>query len=158
MLGVSGLQTVGMRNNKNAYLRSQLTSQVYNIMDRMRANMDAVIAGNYLFSGEGEYETGIPTAGNNCLRSQVGSNSEVTACTPTELAADDLADWISGLAARFPNGWLVNMTCVDAVVGDPDPCSAGSIHTIQIGIKERGDPSQTSGETQTLMVNMSLRP
>jgi type IV pilus assembly protein PilV len=155
MLGVSGLQMVGMRNNNNAYLRSQVTSQIYNIMDRMRANMDAVIDGNYRFNRDSA--EGVPSITHKCLGSQVPS-SGITECTPDELAAEDLADWTSGLATRFPSGWAVNLTCADADAGDGDPCTTGSIHTVQVTITERGDPNQAGGQTQNLVVNMSLRP
>jgi type IV pilus assembly protein PilV len=38
LLGYAGLQSVTLKNNHNAYLRSQATSLAYNVLDRMRAN------------------------------------------------------------------------------------------------------------------------
>lgn len=38
LLGYAGLQAVTVKNNHNAYLRSQATTMAYNVLDRMRAN------------------------------------------------------------------------------------------------------------------------
>lgn len=38
LLGYAGLQAVTVKNNHNAYLRSQATTLAYNVLDRMRAN------------------------------------------------------------------------------------------------------------------------
>lgn len=38
LLGYAGLQSVTLKNNHNAYLRTQATSLAYNALDRMRAN------------------------------------------------------------------------------------------------------------------------
>ena len=47
LLGLSGLQTSSLRNNHNAFLRSQATIVASDILDRMRANRGSAIAGNY---------------------------------------------------------------------------------------------------------------
>lgn len=38
LLGYAGLQSATIKNNHNAYLRTQATSLAYNVLDRMRAN------------------------------------------------------------------------------------------------------------------------
>lgn len=47
LLGLSGLQTTGLRNNHSAFLRSQATLVTTDIIDRMRANRDAAFNGDY---------------------------------------------------------------------------------------------------------------
>ena len=47
LLGLSGLQTTGLRNNHSAFLRSQATLVTTDILDRMRANRDAARDGDY---------------------------------------------------------------------------------------------------------------
>lgn len=47
LLGLSGLQTTGLRNNHSAFLRSQATLVTGDIIDRMRANRDAAFNGDY---------------------------------------------------------------------------------------------------------------
>lgn len=47
LLGLAGLQAEALRYNNGAYQRSQATFLVNDIMDRMRANRDSAINGNY---------------------------------------------------------------------------------------------------------------
>ncbi len=47
LLGIAALQMTSMRNNRGAHQRAQAASLAYDIADRMRANRDAAIAGNY---------------------------------------------------------------------------------------------------------------
>lgn len=47
LLGLAGLQAVGLKNNQSALLRSQATCLAYDIIDRMRANRQAALAENY---------------------------------------------------------------------------------------------------------------
>jgi len=42
LLGVAGLISTTLKGNDSAYMRTQATAQAYNIIDRMRANMDGV--------------------------------------------------------------------------------------------------------------------
>jgi type IV pilus assembly protein PilV len=79
LLGVAALQMSTLRNNYNAYSRSQAAVLAGDILDRMRANLDAARAGKYVvpvgpYSGSG---------------------------TP---AAADLVAWKMTLAAQLPRG------------------------------------------------------
>ncbi len=47
LLGLAGLQTRGVRDNHGAYLRTQATFSAKDLVDRMRANRPAALAGNY---------------------------------------------------------------------------------------------------------------
>lgn len=47
LLGLAGLQTRGVRDNHGAYLRTQATLCVKDLVDRMRANRPAALAGDY---------------------------------------------------------------------------------------------------------------
>ncbi len=47
LLGVAALQLTAIRNNGSASFRSQATYLAYDIADRMRANRDRALAGNY---------------------------------------------------------------------------------------------------------------
>ena len=87
LLGLAGLQAVGLKNNQTAYLRSIATQQAYDMADRMRANFTGVQAGDY----------------NNI--SGVGANQACSsACTPAQLAAYDRFSWNTANAALLPGG------------------------------------------------------
>ena len=47
LLGLAGLQTRGVRDNHGAYLRTQATLCAKDLVDRMRANRPAALAGDY---------------------------------------------------------------------------------------------------------------
>ena len=47
LLGVGGLQLVGVRNSQAAYLRTQASLVAYDMVDRMRANLTATRNGDY---------------------------------------------------------------------------------------------------------------
>lgn len=79
LLGLAGLQTTALRSNHSAYLRSQATVLVYDIVDRMRANRNAALAG--------QYNTGIGGGPS-------GSG----------MVAADLTAWKGNLQAMLPSG------------------------------------------------------
>lgn len=47
LLGIAGLQAASLRNNTNAYMRTQANFLAYDMVDRMRANRTAALAGDY---------------------------------------------------------------------------------------------------------------
>lgn len=85
MMGLAALQSFSVKNNQSSSLRSQATVLGYQIIDNMRANRNAVLAGEYF------------------------ADYEVTACsladpTGTDTAATDLAVWRNNLACALPGG------------------------------------------------------
>lgn len=47
LLGFAGLQAASLRFNHSAYMRTQATNLAYDIADRMRANRQAALGGDY---------------------------------------------------------------------------------------------------------------
>lgn len=47
LLGLAGLQVQGLKNNHSAYVRSQAALYAYDMIDRLRADRQAAIAGSY---------------------------------------------------------------------------------------------------------------
>ena len=91
LLGLSGLQTSSLRNNHSAFLRSQATLAITDIMDRMRANHDAAVRDNYYYNIDYEAEATLSTTA--CT-----SN-----CSPQYVANMDLVEWRS-YVERLPGG------------------------------------------------------
>lgn len=79
LLGVAGAQLASLRNNHSAWLRSEATLRAYDILDRMRANRERALAGDY--------------------------DIALGAAAPagTSIAAVDLQEWRQALA-RLPHG------------------------------------------------------
>jgi type IV pilus assembly protein PilV len=66
LLGVAALQLTSLRNNHSSAMRTQATFLAYDIIDRMRANRDPALAGDYNvdFGDEG---TGGTVAGDDIV-------------------------------------------------------------------------------------------
>lgn len=93
LLGIAGMQVKGMQFNHSAYLRSQATILASDVLDRMRANRGqasttGVYARNFLDAK--------PTA-KECYDPAVS-------CSPAEMAAFDLNEWVSLVGLTLPSG------------------------------------------------------
>lgn len=58
LLGVAALQLTSLRNNHSSAMRTQATFLAYDIIDRMRANREAALAGDYDVAIDGEGAAG----------------------------------------------------------------------------------------------------
>lgn len=81
LLGTAGLMSSSLRNTNTAYYRSQATVLADDILDRMRANMTAVRAGDYTIAEGPAY---LATAGT--------------------VARFDCEEWVATLQNTLPGG------------------------------------------------------
>lgn len=90
LLGLAGLQATGLRNNQEAYQRSQATQLAYDLADRIRANMTAKTT----------YSTITPpsdaAAKSNCLTT--------AGCSAADMAENDLYEWNNLITSTLPEG------------------------------------------------------
>lgn len=77
LLGVAALQLTSLRNNHSSAMRTQATFLAYDIIDRMRANRDPALAGDY----------------------NIDFGEEGTSGT---LAGDDIVAWKENIANTLP--------------------------------------------------------
>lgn len=92
LLGLAALQAVAFRNNNRAYLRTQAVAQVYDLTDRMRANIPGLQAGGYDTLGQ----SGTIPADPGCI---------TTGCTPAQMATYDAYAWNTENRALLPQGF-----------------------------------------------------
>ena len=85
LLGLARLQTVGIQQNHGAWLRSQGTNFAYDITDRMRANRESAL--------DGDYDIAEQALTCNPVLAPTGS-----------VAARDLAEWRNEIACALPDG------------------------------------------------------
>lgn len=132
LLGLAGLQTVGLRNNHSAYLRSQATLMAYDIADRMRANTAAVATDDYH-----------SMAANNATLQT--SCSSIAGCEPDEQAENDLKVWYTGVTNELPGG--EGEVCLDSTPEDGDGESSpacdgsGRLYAVKIWWTDERDSS-----------------
>lgn len=86
LLGLAALQNTSLRFNTSAYYRTQATALSYDLADRMRANRQAAVNGDY----DGNYA---PAA---CDPNALGVGT---------IAQQDVASWRYALACRIPQSF-----------------------------------------------------
>lgn len=84
LLGVASLQITGIKNNQSAYYRSTATILGYDMLDRMRANKKALIAGSY-------------DTGGNFL------NGKLTPGSASTMVDIDKEEWLTSLGNQLPS-------------------------------------------------------
>lgn len=90
LLGIAGMQATSIKLSHESHLRSQASLLAYDMADRMRTNSLSAINGDY-----NQTLTGTSNYTNNCA-------VPGASCTPTQLAAVDLANWDFKLGETFP--------------------------------------------------------
>jgi type IV pilus assembly protein PilV len=116
MLGVASLLATSLSGSHASSLRTQAIVLADDLADRMRANRTTAVS-----PGPNNYE-GIAPTENRCRSVHYGHrHAAPVACTPQELAADDLFDWVAQVAAALPAGTAV--VCIDST---PEDGTAGA--------------------------------
>lgn len=89
LLGLAGLQASSLKNNTSAYARSQAQLLAYDMLDRMRANIEGVKNGHYddLFA--------VQPSDPNCI---------ATGCSVAEISQHDGFEWSLLLSETLPSG------------------------------------------------------
>lgn len=88
LLGTAGLQAYAMKVSQSGQLRTEAVILGADLLERIEANNEAAIAGNYAADP-------LPTA--------APTNCYTTACTPAELATYDLVQFRNRLEAALPS-------------------------------------------------------
>jgi len=88
-LAAAKMQSLGVRNAQGAYVRSQAAFLTKDMADRMRANSAGVELGHYnTFDTDASQNTQAA-----CITAT--NSGTATACTPAQIAQNDLAEWTS---------------------------------------------------------------
>lgn len=93
-LGMAGLQLTALRNNTSAYERSQASMLAYDIIDRMRANRQSALDGNY------EIDLDDAPDSTDC-------RGVTASCTTVQLADFDVSQWKCNLGS-----WNGDAACI----------------------------------------------
>lgn len=89
LLGLAGLQVFGLKFGHQSYERTQATLLIYDLADRMRANPQGVMSGDY--TNPIPISAPVPSC----------ESATLTTCSPAQLAADDLYRWSQDVKARL---------------------------------------------------------
>lgn len=94
LLGLAQLQITGIKQNQDAWLRSQATNLTYDMLDRLRANRSAARGGNYT-----QLYANLP-AQMACVNNAQALNVPANATQATR----DLMEWNNMIACALPDG------------------------------------------------------
>lgn len=119
ILGIGAMQTSTLKSNQNSYMRTQAVFHANDIVERMRSNVQGVEAGAY------NDPTPVVTA--NC--------QTATGCTAAQMAANDVAQWETSIAAALPSG--AGVVCLDGTPDDGTPAApacddSGLLYAVKI--------------------------
>lgn len=128
MLGIASLQTVSLRAGSTAALRNVAVIKAGEFMELIRSNPTQVA----------NYAVGASSTGtdNNC--SDTGT---VSACTPQQMAEDDIYHWLQSLRGALPNN-----SGTSATVSITPPAAGEALTTVTISINW----TERNADTQTL--------
>ncbi len=135
LMGIAAMQFVGLRDSNRSNERSLATVLAYDIVDRMRANIQGAIDGQYAVTAGTAPDT--PTVGGGAsphdyCKTDFTNTTVANICRSDEMAAADLFDWYTTVQNSLPGG-LGQIACADADGGvDGDDCTQGSVYTITI--------------------------
>lgn len=145
LLGLAGMQVRAMQYNQSAYLRSQASLLAYDIMERMRANPEGAL--------NGDYDAGLSDSPSSASACGTGST-----CSTAALAAYDLAVWQCQLG-----DWTGTTACGSLGItsgalpdGRGSVSRAGDLFTVTIQWQDRRDDDGNGTQT-TLTYQTEIR-
>ncbi len=143
LLGVAGLQAQGLRAGHSASQRSVAVIKAYEIIERMRANPDAVLdsAGATFYAAGFAFDSG-STPDPFCADSD-GSGPGAQ-CTPVQLANYDIFAWKESIDAAFTNMDGQGAINVTLPGGPNQPVNV----VVTVRWNERGNVQNYTTETQ----------
>ncbi len=141
LLGLAGLQTLGLKFNTQSYQRTQAVLNAYDIVDRIRANAGGIAVGVYDNIGITVPAPGLP------LNPDCGA---VTPCDNTQMADYDIAQWKNSLTELLTQG--KGAVCRGVLTADFTGCAvdpAGNT-SFQVGVQwfENDIPMRLAVEAQ----------
>ena len=139
LLGIAKLLLVSSRANDSAYLRTQATSLAYSILDSMRANRAAAVAGNY--SGSSASAT---NPGTQCAAS--------APCSSATIAQYDLWNWQQALTTGLGPSGMGTVTTATVT----DPVTGGTDVTATITVQWNDSVAQSTFGAPTPNVSVTL--
>lgn len=159
ILGVVGLQVVGLKGTQQSYMKQQAMSVVQNLTERMRSNTPGVVAGDYVLPNSNNFDCGV-TSIPNC--SNVASS-----CSSQDLATADLHNLVCGYktGAGSRTAGLRNIAADDistfldgeltVACTDAGNCATGNM-TIEVNWTEREIGSEVVNAKDSLVINTRI--
>jgi type IV pilus assembly protein PilV len=112
LLGVAAMQASTLKNAGSSKYRSAAISLSSDMADRMRANLEGLMGGNFAVgTGYNRPRSALADTAYNSPQTACRSSG----CLPAEMALDDLATWQERLMTSLPRG--TGVVCIDSGTG-----------------------------------------
>lgn len=111
LLGIASILMLSNKANNSSYAKLQAVQSVYDIFDRIRANSQSAISGNYNISNIGS--NGLPTS-----VATPGVLCNAATCTAAQLATYDTWYWLTKDVAKLPSGSGSITSALSGVAGN----------------------------------------
>lgn len=131
IIALVSLQISSYSSVQSSSSRTIATNYAYDMADKMRSNKTGVISGAYL--------SGTTGTDNNCRSVNYNTVHAAVACTPAQMAQDDLREFTSQVATSLPSGAAV--ICLDSQKSQGTPTTpncdgTGNAYVIKIFWKD----------------------
>ena len=143
LIGLAGLQSASLKQNYNAYLRSQATALAYNMADRIRANSLGASSSDY----------------HNVTAVQTTGCDSTSGCSEATMAQHDMFQWTADLAALLPLG--EGQVCVDSTPEQPPTAlncdGTGPTHVVRVSWDDnRSGAAEATNPVESIVI--AFRP
>ena len=149
LLGLAGMQATSLKNNSAAAARGQATLLAYDMIDRMRTNKTAALAGSYTNA----LNTAPTTGGSDCQATSA-------TCNGATMATYDLNQWKCLLGKWSSNGVCSTTLNIDrGLLPDGDGSIAINGNVVAVGVQwteTRWNNNQRESIPLTLSISAEL--
>ena len=164
ILGVAGLQMVAMKGTQQSYMKQQAMGVVHNIIERMRANRDAVIDKDYLVdSTTFDCTTALPDCSTaNCTSLEIAEMDHLNLICGSQVGGGNFTNGVKFTNAsdnQILTGGTVEIECtpVNLAEGILADCASGDVN-ITVGWTERrlGEESASAPAPDSLKIQTRI--
>lgn len=152
LLGVAAMQATTLKNAGSSKYRSAAISLTSDMADRLRANLEGVMDGNFAVgTGYNRPRAALADAAYNTPDPACRSSG----CLPGAMALDDLATWQERLGTSLPRG--TGVVCIDSGTGsaptfdgntiDPQCDGLGTMFAIKVFWLDNRSETATGADT-----------
>ena len=140
LLGMASLQLNALSYQKSSWASHKVSEVTVDITERMRANPIATKEGKYNYEQNYTLASTATLTGNGCRNS-----TSTTACTPEQIAQDDMRTWLTKAQQLLPGG-------AATISGES---TTGFVITTMYFDKEFKDPITSTPTASTTCVSAS---
>lgn len=158
ILGVVGLQVLGLKGTQQSYMKQQAMSVVQNLTERMRSNKEGVFTGKYVLLDSEDFNCGdaVPScsdATSNCSANDIATADTHNLVCGYKSGSDSRTGGVRNIASEDNSTFLggkLSITCPDS--GD---CETGNVR-IEMNWSERGLHKDQDVKEGSLVINTRI--